>query len=76
MTPEQLAIYADIANTLGVVAILLAIVVLFFRGDILSRKVYENLAEKMMCSMVKKVCEEIREMFEEQRRACESVRKE
>jgi hypothetical protein len=74
MTPEQLAIYADIANTLGVVAILLAVVVLFFRGDILSRRVYENLAEKMMCSMVKKVCEEIGEMFEEQRRACKECK--
>lgn len=64
MTPEQLATYADVANTLGVVAILLAMLVLFFRGDILSRRVYENLTERMLGAMVKKVCEEIREMFE------------
>ena len=60
---------ADLANTLGVTAVLLWALLLFYRGEILSRRVYEELTERLLTvlseKLVDRIVSDIVERFEE-----------
>ena len=71
MTPDQIKVLFDIADTITTVALLFALLVLFFRGDILSRKVYEELTKDIVGKMVEQVtdsvCDVIDRKFDERK---------
>lgn len=48
---------AEIASNLSVVGLLLGVAYLFYRGDLLSRKVVQELSEKLVADMAARVIE-------------------
>jgi hypothetical protein len=52
LMPEVLGL-AQTVNALGVVGILIFLVLAFYRGDIISRNVYEKMTDKLVESFVR-----------------------
>lgn len=53
----------EIINAGGVVAILLALFLMFYRGDLLSRRVYEDLTERLLGEMTARVIASVDELL-------------
>jgi len=59
MTPEMQA-WFDAAGTLSLTTVLVLAVVWFYRGDILPRKVYEELLKRMITEIVHEIKDEMK----------------
>lgn len=66
MNEQAISIW-NLINTGGVIATLVITVVMFMRGDILPRKVYEELTVRILNELCKKVTESIRTVIREER---------
>jgi len=65
MEPVTLKDIIDLANTLGVTALALWALMLFYRGDILSRKVYEELTKLLIPDLAEQISERIAERMKQ-----------
>lgn len=62
MQPD-LNLWFQAFNTLGTIGLLILIVILFYRGDLLSRPVYTQLVENIVETTVRRVVEELRPLL-------------
>lgn len=53
----------DLVNAGGVIAVLLALFLMFYRGDLLSRRVYEDLTERLLGEMTARVIASVDELL-------------
>lgn len=65
-----------ILNTGGVIAVLVVVLVLFFRGDLLPRKVWVELTEKVTVEISTKIVVAIQECFREELAKAQAIHKE
>jgi len=65
-----------ILNTGGVIAVLVVVLVLFFRGDLLPRKVWVELTEKVTVEISTKIVVAIQECFREELAKVQAIHKE
>lgn len=66
MTEQAISVW-NLINTGGVVATLVITVIMFMRGDILPRKVYEDLTTRILNELCKRVLEGVRAVVREER---------
>jgi hypothetical protein len=59
MSPEQVGAWSSIADVITTSAVLLILAVLFFRGDIISRKVYDELCKRSIDCTSRDVAEKV-----------------
>lgn len=64
---EQAISLWNLINTGGVIATLVITVIMFMRGEILPRKVYEDLTTRILNELCKRVLEGVREVVREER---------
>lgn len=62
--PQSLLTILDVAGNLTTVGFLVVVVWLFMRGDLLPRKVYEELTSRLMKELVANVSKEIRDIVD------------
>lgn len=53
----------DLINAGGVIAILLVLFLMFYRGDLLSRRVYEELSKQLLGEMTAQVIASVNELL-------------
>lgn len=58
----------ELLSSLGTLGLLALLLWLFFRGDLLSRKVYEELTKNIMSTLVQQIMDEVRGILEDWRR--------
>ena len=58
----DLKMLVDIFNGLGTLGVLTLILVLFYRGDILPRKVYEELTRNLLTQLVDEIKDALKEI--------------
>lgn len=79
MSPDEIAAFTDVADVVTSVTILLVLATLFFRGDIISRKVYDTLIQhsidKTARELSDKVVDGIAEKIEDRVRMQQEVEK-
>lgn len=59
MNPDDLAMAKDIADVVGTASVLFIMVLLFYRGDIISRHVYEKLVERTVSETAERIAEKV-----------------
>ena len=60
----QLQIVAQIANTLGTIGLLLFLVLAFYRGDLISKPVYDKMVDKLVEGFSKELERKFHELDE------------
>ncbi len=66
MSEQAISIW-NLINTGGVIATLVITVIMFMRGDILPRKVYEELTTRILNELCTRVLDGIRDVIREER---------
>jgi hypothetical protein len=59
----------QIVNGIGTVGLLVILFVLFYRGDIMSRRVYEELTKRILSELCERIIDEVHDLFEQERKA-------
>jgi len=65
MSEQAISIW-NLINTGGVIATLVVTVIMFMRGDILPRKVYEDLTTRILEQLCKRVIDGVRQVIQEE----------
>ena len=61
MYGDSFQMVLDAINTLGVIGLLVVLFVMFYRGDILSRKVYQDLTERVLKEVSREIIRNVKE---------------
>lgn len=61
----NLSTVLELMNSLGTLGLLAFLFYLFLRGDLMSRKVYEELTRNIMGTLVQKIIDELRDVLDD-----------